>query len=61
MGAKRPGEGRIALQGSFAQVELGFADAAGLGEAMRCIGRDLRFMVGRTVAQAPRNAGKAKR
>ena len=40
-------------RGNFARVELGFADAAGLEEAMRCMGCDLRFMVAPLVAQPP--------
>lgn len=40
-------------RGSFAQVELGFTDAAGLEEAVRCMGCDLRFMVAHMVAQPP--------
>ncbi len=36
---------------SFAQVEQGFGDDAGSEEAMRCMCCDLRFKVGRMVAQ----------
>ena len=50
----------MTLQGSFTEVELGFTDAAGLEEAMRCMGCDLRFTVGRTVAQPQASAAKAK-
>jgi formate dehydrogenase beta subunit len=38
---------------SFIQVEQGFTDEAGLEESMRCMGCDLRYMVGRMVAQPP--------
>jgi formate dehydrogenase beta subunit len=36
---------------SFAQVEQGFSDDAGQQESLRCMGCDLRFIVGRMVAQ----------
>jgi NADPH-dependent glutamate synthase beta subunit-like oxidoreductase len=45
---------------NFASVELGFDDAAGSEEALRCMGCDLRFMVTRMVAQPPLSAAKKK-
>ena len=36
---------------NFAQVEQGFSDDAGQQESLRCMGCDLRFIVGRMVAQ----------
>jgi hypothetical protein len=45
---------------NFAKVELGFSDEAGAGEALRCMGCDLRFMVSSMVAQPPPSKAKAK-
>jgi len=43
---------------SFAKVELGFSDEAGAGEALRCMGCDLRFMVSSMIAQPPKGANR---